>query len=117
MGGRDHTVPAVYGIFFLLGIGSSLPWNVFITAQGYFAHRLEGTDYEGSFLNWFAMAFNVANLMTMLVRTVCIGERMPTAVKSTFVALVVIIGVMFSHCLLTRMPDYQGMNSYASDVQ
>lgn len=108
MGGRDHTVPAVYGIFFLLGVGSSLPWNVFITAQDYFAHRLAGTDYEGSFLNWFAMAFNVSNLMTMLVRTVCVGERMPSAVRSTFVSLVIIIGVMFSHCLLTRTPEYQG---------
>lgn len=112
MGGRDRTVRAVYGTFFLLGVGSSLPWNVFITAQGYFARRLAGTAYEASFLNWFAMAFNVSNLLTMTARTVCVGERMPSAVASTFVALVVIVGVMFSHCLLARMPDYRGLGFF-----
>ncbi|KAG7384150.1 hypothetical protein PHYPSEUDO_002934 [Phytophthora pseudosyringae] len=108
MGGRQHTSGVVFGIFFFIGIGSSLPWNVFITAQAYFQRRLEGTTYEDSFLNWFSMAFNVSTLMTMLIRTVVVAERMAGAVKTVFFSLIVIMGVIFMHCAWTRMPEFHG---------
>ncbi|KAG9344436.1 hypothetical protein JZ751_011106 [Albula glossodonta] len=37
----------VYGIFFLMGIGSLLPWNFFITAKNYWLYKLSnGSDPE-----------------------------------------------------------------------
>ncbi|KAG6944938.1 hypothetical protein JG688_00016824 [Phytophthora aleatoria] len=112
MGGRQHTSGIVFAIFFFIGIGSSLPWNVFITAQAYFQRRLEGTTYEDSFLNWFSMAFNVSTLMTMLIRTAVIAERMAGAVRTVFFSLIVIMGVMFMHCAWTRMPEFHGYSFF-----
>ncbi|DAZ96343.1 TPA: LOW QUALITY PROTEIN: hypothetical protein N0F65_007993 [Lagenidium giganteum] len=97
-----------YAIFLFIGIGASLPWNVFITAEGYFQQRLAHTRFEESFLNWFSMAFNITTLSTMFVRTVCIGERMPGPVASVFAGLVVISCVIFGHSLITKMPQYAG---------
>lgn len=99
---------ALSAVFFLLGVGSSLPWNVFITAQDYFEKRLADTVYAESFLNWFSMAFNISTLLSMLVRTVVIGDRMPGAIATVFCALFVIMSIMFMHCLLTRMPEFEG---------
>ncbi|OWY98547.1 Equilibrative Nucleoside Transporter [Phytophthora megakarya] len=112
MGGRQHTSSVVFGIFFFIGIGSSLPWNVFITAQAYFQRRLEGTTYEDSFLNWFSMAFNVSTLMTMLIRTAVVAERMASAVRTVFFSLIIIMGVMFMHCSWTRMPEFHGYSFF-----
>lgn len=100
---------ALSAIFFLLGVGSSLPWNVFITAQNYFEKRLADTLYAESFLNWFSMAFNISTLLSMLVRTVVIGDRMPNAIATVFCSLFVIMSIMFMHCLLTRMPEFAGV--------
>jgi NhaP-type Na+/H+ or K+/H+ antiporter len=108
MGGRQHTSGVVFAIFFFIGIGSSLPWNVFITAQAYFQQRLAGTSYEDSFLNWFSMAFNVSTLMTMLIRTAVVAERMAGAVRTVFFSLIIIMGVIFMHCAWTRMPEFHG---------
>lgn len=105
---RARAAHAVYAIFFFVGVASSLPWNVFITAQKYFQQRLADTDYEESFLNWFSMGFNISTLLSMLIRTACVGERMPSAVSTVFFSLVVTICVIFGHCLLTRMPEYSG---------
>ncbi|KAG1708817.1 hypothetical protein DVH05_022438 [Phytophthora capsici] len=112
MGGREHTSRVVFFIFFFIGIGSSLPWNVFITAQAYFQSRLAGTSYEDSFLNWFSMAFNVSTLMTMLIRTAVVAERMAGAVKTVFFSLIVIMGVIFIHCAWTRMPEFHGYSFF-----
>lgn len=35
---------SVYWIFFLLGIGSLLPWNFFITAKHYWLYKLSGNS-------------------------------------------------------------------------
>ncbi|KAF4323050.1 hypothetical protein BBO99_00003394 [Phytophthora kernoviae] len=107
-----HTSRVVFSIFFFLGVGSSLPWNVFITAQAYFQRRLEGTTYEDSFLNWFSMAFNVSTLMTMLIRTAVIAERMADAIRTVFFSLIIIMGVIFIHCAWTRMPEFHGYSFF-----
>lgn len=47
-GGRkpgDHP-NGVYVIFFLLGIGSLLPWNFFITAKHYWAYKLQNCSEQ-----------------------------------------------------------------------
>lgn len=38
----------VYIIFFLMGIGSLLPWNFFITAKGYWLHKLSNSSHHSS---------------------------------------------------------------------
>lgn len=38
----------VYIIFFLLGIGSLLPWNFFITAKHYWLYKLSNNSHHGS---------------------------------------------------------------------
>ncbi|CAH0490102.1 unnamed protein product [Peronospora farinosa] len=116
MGGRQHTSGVVFAIFFFIGIGSSLPWNVFITAQAYFQHRLSGTTYEDSFLNWFSMAFNVSTLMTMLIRTTVIADRMASAVRTVLFSLVVIMGVISMHCAWTRMPEFHGYSFFYTTI-
>ncbi|TMW57167.1 hypothetical protein Poli38472_003092 [Pythium oligandrum] len=99
---------AVVAIFFLLGIASSLPFNVFITEQDYFGKRLKGTAYETSFVNWFSVGFNITTLLSMLFRTVVIGDRMPSAVKTVFSMLVIVLSIMLGHTVLTRMPEFHG---------
>ncbi|KAF1331699.1 Equilibrative nucleoside transporter, partial [Globisporangium splendens] len=111
-----HKAHVVYAIFFLVGIGASLPWNVFITAQQYFQERLVDTDYEESFLNWFSMAFNISTLLSMVIRTLCFAEKMPSAVTTVFFSLVVTTCIIFGHCWLTRMPEYNGRDGYAWHV-
>lgn len=38
----------VYIIFFLMGIGSLLPWNFFITAKHYWLYKLSSNTTQGS---------------------------------------------------------------------
>lgn len=37
----------VYIIFFLMGIGSLLPWNFFITAKHYWLYKLSNNSHDG----------------------------------------------------------------------
>lgn len=38
----------VYSIFFMLGIGSLLPWNFFITAKDYWLYKLNNRSSQAS---------------------------------------------------------------------
>ena len=58
----DHN-GSVYKIFFLQGLGMLFPWNIYITAQSYFAHRLQDTPESSTFLFWFSTLFQVANIL------------------------------------------------------
>lgn len=42
---RDR-LHGAYAIFFLLGIGSLLPWNFFITAKHYWMYKLQNCSDE-----------------------------------------------------------------------
>ena len=39
------------------------PWNIYITAQSYYAHRFEHTPDEKTFTFWFSTWFQVANIV------------------------------------------------------
>mmetsp|Transcript_24667 Transcript_24667/g.72152 ORF Transcript_24667/g.72152 Transcript_24667/m.72152 type:complete len:542 (-) Transcript_24667:141-1766(-) len=55
-------------IFYLLGIGSLLPWNAFINANEYFQSRLcsESSPNEGGLVElWFGLIFNVTGALTL----------------------------------------------------
>ena len=58
----DHN-KTVYKIFFLQGLGMLFPWNIYITAQSYYAHRFEDQWYEKTFTFYFSTWFQVANIL------------------------------------------------------
>ncbi|XP_078590474.1 equilibrative nucleoside transporter 1-like [Branchiostoma floridae x Branchiostoma japonicum] len=58
---------AVYIIFFMLGLGMLLPWNIFITANMYFRKRFIDSSYEDTFENYFSMASMVPNVVFQLL--------------------------------------------------
>jgi hypothetical protein len=58
-----------YAIFFMLGVGSLLPWNVFINAFAYFQARFTGTAFQNNFENFFGICFNVSNVISLTLVT------------------------------------------------
>jgi equilibrative nucleoside transporter 1/2/3 len=62
---------AAYAIFFLVGMGTLIPWNVFITARAYFDLRLFKPPYtpalSDSFESIFGIAFMTTNLAALAV--------------------------------------------------
>ena len=63
-----------YFIFFLLGIGSLLPWNAFITASAYYKARFCGTPFFVNFEAFFSVALGR--------RPSALRMRMPSAPSS-----------------------------------
>lgn len=57
-----------YIIMYILGFGTLLPWNFFITANGYFSKKLESKPaFQVRFQNFFAVAAMVPNVLMMLL--------------------------------------------------
>lgn len=52
----------VYGIFVWLGVGNLFPWNIFITANKYYAMRFCGTYYEDNFVVYFSNTFTILQI-------------------------------------------------------
>jgi equilibrative nucleoside transporter 1/2/3 len=68
---KKHDAPEdkhnmAYYIFFLLGIGSLLPWNAFITASAYYRNRFCGTDYVLNFEAWFSVAYSLSSEVSLV---------------------------------------------------
>ncbi|GIL90052.1 hypothetical protein Vretimale_18111 [Volvox reticuliferus] len=59
----------VYFIFVLLGTGTLLPWNVFLTEKEFYDVRLHVQPYNGyiteNFMSLFCLVFNTANLVAL----------------------------------------------------
>lgn len=55
-----------YSIFFLLGIGSLLPWNAFITASAYYRSRFCGTPFFYSFESYFSVAYSLSSEISLV---------------------------------------------------
>lgn len=56
----------VYAIFYILGVGQMLPWNVFINATSYFQTRFNGSPFADNFENFFSIAFNICNVLGVI---------------------------------------------------
>ncbi|KAF9926672.1 hypothetical protein FBU30_003785 [Linnemannia zychae] len=54
-----------YWIMVIQGASMLLPWNVFITAQGFFKLKFAGSPYENNFQNYFSMGFMSTNLIVV----------------------------------------------------
>ncbi|KAG0047880.1 hypothetical protein BGZ83_007145 [Gryganskiella cystojenkinii] len=54
-----------YWIMVIQGASMLLPWNVFITAKGFFQLRFMGSPYEDNFQNYFSVAFMGTNLLVV----------------------------------------------------
>ncbi|KAI1291397.1 hypothetical protein EDD11_008970 [Mortierella claussenii] len=54
-----------YWIMAIQGASMLLPWNVFITAQGFFKLRFTGSPYENNFQNYFSIGFMGTNLLVV----------------------------------------------------
>ncbi|KAG9275073.1 equilibrative nucleoside transporter 3 [Astyanax mexicanus] len=94
----------VYGIFFLLGIGSLLPWNFFITAKQYWLYKLSNSsstpgqeepqsDLSDYFESYLAIASTVPSVLC-LVLSYLLVNRFSSKVRilfSLFVILVVFV--------------------------
>lgn len=60
----------VYLIMLIQGVGTLLPWNMFITAHAYFQEKLKKDDgLKHSFENYFSVAAMVPNMLMFLLNT------------------------------------------------
>lgn len=94
----------VYIIFYVLGIGSLLPWNFFITAKDYFEFKLRNTsvpnkdykderfqtEYQLIFESSVAVASMVPNLIFNFVTAFC-TQRLPLKFRMTVSTIIILL--------------------------
>ncbi|XP_010115367.1 PREDICTED: equilibrative nucleoside transporter 3-like, partial [Chlamydotis macqueenii] len=94
-----------YVIFFLLGIGSLLPWNFFITAKHYWTYKLQNCSYEAGpagqaaadlrdfFESYISIASTVPSVLC-LIGNFLLVNKVPASVRilsSLFIMLAVFL--------------------------
>jgi len=89
----------VYIIFFLMGIGSLLPWNFFITAKNYWMYKLNNaTDHsdQGDLIEYFesylAIASTVPSVLSLILNYILVNRISP---KTRILSSLCIILVVF----------------------
>lgn len=93
----------VYVIFFLMGIGSLLPWNFFITAKHYWLYKLsnhslpgggeeERSDLSDYFESYLAIASTVPSVLCLILNYVLVNRLSP---KIRILSSLVVILVVF----------------------
>ncbi|CAN9499920.1 unnamed protein product [Ophioblennius macclurei] len=94
----------VYIIFFLMGIGSLLPWNFFITAKHYWLYKLSNSSHPGGdealrsdlsdyFESYLAIASTVPSVLCLILNYILVN-RLSSSVRiltSLFVILLVFL--------------------------
>ncbi|KAG9346665.1 hypothetical protein JZ751_006977 [Albula glossodonta] len=98
-------------IFFILGLGTLLPWNFFMTAITYFQHRLNTTEWingtavphkEYHFSNWLTLLSQLPLLLFTLLNSFLyqrISEKMRIAGSLVFILLLFML-----NATLVRVP-------------
>lgn len=102
--GPEDSYCLVYIIFFLMGIGSLLPWNFFITAKHYWLYKLsnrtQGSTQEEErsalsdyFESYLAIASTVPSVLCLILNYVLVNRMSPNVriLCSLFVILVVFV--------------------------
>ncbi|KAM9727212.1 equilibrative nucleoside transporter 3 isoform 1-T2 [Menidia menidia] len=107
----------VYIIFFLMGIGSLLPWNFFITAKQYWLYKLSNntdqseeeeqrSDLSDYFESYLAIASTVPSVMCLILNYVLVNRLSPNirilssllVILLVFVVTTVLVKVDVSDC-------------------
>ncbi|KAL0983712.1 hypothetical protein UPYG_G00131680 [Umbra pygmaea] len=94
----------VYMIFFMLGIGSLLPWNFFITAKHYWLYKLKSnstaspgdgheTDLSVYFESYLAIASTVPSVLCLVLNYLLVNRLSPAVriISSLLIILAVFI--------------------------
>ncbi|KAM6916404.1 equilibrative nucleoside transporter 3 [Xenentodon cancila] len=94
----------VYIIFFLMGIGSLLPWNFFITAKHYWLYKLANSthrsgdeehrsDLSDYFESYLAIASTVPSVLCLILNYILVNRLSPNIriLSSLFVILLVFV--------------------------
>ncbi|XP_076599903.1 equilibrative nucleoside transporter 3 [Chaetodon auriga] len=107
----------VYIIFFLMGIGSLLPWNFFITAKHYWIYKLsnnthgsssaeQDSDLSGYFESYLVIASTVPSVLCMILNYLLVNRLSPnvrilsslSVILFVFVVTTVLVKVDVSGC-------------------
>ncbi|XP_053189089.1 equilibrative nucleoside transporter 3 isoform X1 [Scomber japonicus] len=94
----------VYIIFFLMGIGSLLPWNFFITAKHYWLYKLSNNTHGGSseeqrsdlgdyFESYLAIASTVPSVLCLILNYILVNRLSANVriLSSLFVILLLFV--------------------------
>lgn len=95
----------VYMIFFLMGIGSLLPWNFFITAKHYWLYKLSNsTDPSGSeeqhsdlsdyFESYLAIASTVPSVLCLILNYLLVNRLSPNVRILTSLIVILLVFVV-----------------------
>lgn len=117
--GPQDSYNLVYIIFFLMGIGSLLPWNFFITAKHYWLYKLsnhslpnkpdeERSDLSDYFESYLAIASTVPSVLCLILNYVLVNRLSPnTRIMSSlvvilmvFVVTTVLVKIDMSNCTM-----------------
>ncbi|GJJ72040.1 solute carrier family 29 (equilibrative nucleoside transporter), member 1/2/3 [Entomortierella parvispora] len=106
----EHGPPAdpwhiSYWIMVIQGASMLLPWNVFITAQGFFHFRFAGSPYEDNFQNYFSVAFMGTNLL-VVGSSILIQKQAPgtthiigSLLLNAFVFLAILVSIQMERAI------------------
>ncbi|MCI4376663.1 hypothetical protein PGIGA_G00191000 [Pangasianodon gigas] len=102
----------VYGIFFMLGIGSLLPWNFFVTAKHYWLYKLNNrssptshqelhTDLSDYLESYLAIASTVPSVLCLVLNYLLVN-RLSSDVR-ILLSLAVILFVFMVTTVLVKL--------------
>ncbi|KAK6329525.1 hypothetical protein J4Q44_G00015030 [Coregonus suidteri] len=104
----------VYMVFFLLGIGSLLPWNFFITAKHYWTYKLSNntdptghgeeprSDLSDYFESYLAIASTVPSVLCLVLNYLLVNSRLSPAVR-ILSSLIVILAVFIVTTVMVKV--------------
>ncbi|GAB5370814.1 hypothetical protein AAMO2058_001525600 [Amorphochlora amoebiformis] len=103
---------ACYVILFYMALATLLPWNAFISASGYFNSRLNSTAFSVNFLNFFGVAYNITNMVSLALLTYTSAGRWPARYKVLYPFLVVLLTFLVQTAMSMIPPSSLSGNSF-----
>ncbi|XP_065195002.1 equilibrative nucleoside transporter 3-like [Sycon ciliatum] len=113
--GPDDRYHMTYWLLYLQGVGTLLPWNMFITAVTYFQYKF-GTDHgaagehKADFENYFEVVSMVPNIMFLFLNMlfkhlIGLQKRLVVSISIMFLAFVVT-------CILIYVDTFSWQNGF-----